>query len=178
MGPQAVANCLWAALQLKDEIPDVRELILVMTPIVAREACVMEPQALANSLEAIVLLGDADLDVEGCVSEAANRLSTLLPSLRGKDLTLAVPLVLWALAKATVQDDKLLALAAARFSRAQLSTIPGWHLCAMAWAYEVLDTSGRFSAFQAILAEEIQSRDLVYYDVQSSQLGRFDWSQA
>ena len=112
------------------------------------------------------------------VSEAASRLNTLLPSLQGKDLTLAIPLILWAVARKSVRDDRLLALAAERFSRAQLSTLPGWNLCAMAWAYEVMDTSGRFSAFQALLAEEIQSRDLLYFDVQSSRLGRFDWSRA
>ena len=181
MAPQALSNCLWAAVQLKDDVPSVTKLIPVMAPLVAKKAACMKPQELANSLEAITLLGSRKLDIEACFSEATIRLKSQLHRLRGKDATMDVPLTVWGLARAKISNDdsdEFVSSVAERFTRAQLSTtIPDWNLCAMTWAYEVMDTSGRFSAFQAILAEEVQSRGLSYYDVQSSRLGRFDWSR-
>ena len=124
MIPQHLSNCLFACAQLKDEVPKVLDIIPAIVGEIPVKLPDMNPQQLANSLEALVLLRDAVPQVEGFLAAgggiddilraAAVRLNTSVPGLRGKDLSMAVPVVVWACAKAGVYDGGLLSSVVSR----------------------------------------------------------------
>jgi len=101
----------------------------------------------------------------------------LLPRLRGKDLSFAVPVVIWACSKAGVYDGELLASVAARLgSRTKLSALPDFGVCALSWSYQVLDTDDDFEDFKALLMSETEKRGFSEALVQSCQFGRSGWN--
>ena len=191
MIPQHLSNCLFACAQLKDELPQVLEIVPAMVVEIPAKLHDMKPQEMSNSLESLVLLQDQVPEVEGFLAagggindilrSAAARLDALLPRIRGKDLSLAVPVVVWACAKAGVYDGELLGAVARRLgSRSKLSDLPDFGVCALSWSYQVLDTKDDFQDFKALLISEATSaeRGLSEADVQSCELGRFGWKHS
>ena len=189
MVPQALSNCLWACLQLEDEASTVRDIVPAIVTEVPSKIKNMKPQALCNSLESLVPLQEAVPEIanfladdgsgDGIVRSAASHLSTLLPGLKGKDLNIAVPAVVWACARVGVHHDELLASVEERLGlRAQLSRLRDFGLCALSWSYQVLDAEDDFSDFQKLLKSEITKRGLSEVDVESSKLGYLKWNRA
>eukprot|EP00435_Cladocopium_sp_Y103_P043512 s243_g12.t1 len=187
MVPQALSNCLWAAAQLKDEVPSVFEAVPAIVGDISLKINDMAPQALSNSLEALVLLSDAVPQVEGFLASgggmddilrsAAKHLHTLLPRLNGKDFSFAVPVVVWACAKAEVYDGELLAsVARCLGSSSKLSALPGFGVCALSWSYQVLDPEDDFEDVKTLLMSETEERGFSEADVQSCRLGRSGWN--
>ena len=138
-------------------------------------------------MEALVLLRDsvsgvegflaAGGDMDGILKCAAARLITLLPGLRGKDLSFAMPVVIWACAKAGVYDGELLGSVARRLgSRSKLAALQGFNLCALSWSYQVLDTDDDFEHFKTLLMSETEKRGFSEAEVESCQRGRFRWN--
>ena len=188
MVPQALSNCLLAALQLKDTVPEVLEIVPAIVGEIPAKIQGMVPQALSNSLEALVLLRDSNPRVaaylaagslDDIVRSAAARLNTLLPSLSGKDLTMAVSIIMWACAKAEVNPSELLVSVARRLgSGAKLRSVPDFNLCALLWSYQVLDAQDEFADFRKLLISETKKRRVSEADVASCELGRFQWNGA
>eukprot|EP00435_Cladocopium_sp_Y103_P047122 s243_g13.t1 len=189
MKPQELSNCLLACAQLKDEVPKVVEIVPAIVGEIHMKLEDMNGQDLSNSLEALVLLRDSVPQVEGFLAaggsmddilkSAAKRLNTLLPRLRGLDLSLAVPVVIWACAKAEVYDGELLESVARRLgSSGKLSPVPGFNLCALSWSYQVLDVENDLTDFRNLLMSEAQRRGFSEADVESCQRGRFRWNHA
>ena len=148
----------------------------------------MSPQQLSNSMEALVLLQDSAPEVAGFLAaggnmdyilrSAAARLNTLLPRISEKDLSFAVPVVVWACSKAGVYDGELLASVAARLgSSSKLSALPDFGVCALSWSYHVLDTEDEFKDFKTVLASEATKRGLSEATVRSCQFGRSGWNR-
>ena len=189
MKPQELSNCLFASAQLKDELPQVLEILLAVVGEIPVKLQDMKPQEMSNSLEALVLLQDQVPEVEGFLAaggrvddilrSAAARLNTLLPNLGGKDLSWAVPNVVWACAKAEVYHGELLGSVATRLgSRSKLSALPSFSVCALSWSYQVLDTEDDFGDFKALLMSEARKRGFGEADVKSCHRGRFRWNHA
>ena len=191
MIPQHLSNCLFAAAQLKDETPKVLEILPAIVGETSLKINGMVPQALSNSVDALVLLRDSVPEVErfltagdsmdDILTSAATRVNTLFPKVKGKDLSFAVPVVVWACAKAGVFDSELLDSIARRLgSSSTLSTlsVPAFNLCALSWSYRVLDTDDDFEDFKTQLMSEAQRRGFSEADIQSCQRGRFGWNQA
>ena len=180
MKPQELSNCLLAATQLKKEVPQVLDIILAIVGEIPVKSKDMSPQDLSNSLEALGLLRDSVPEVGGVdeiLRSAAARLNSLLPGLRGKDLSFAVPVVIWACSKAGVYDGELLGAVARRLgSRSKLSALPDFGVCALSWSYQVLDTDGDFEDFKTLLMSETEKRGFSEADVQSCPLGRSGWN--
>lgn len=135
-------------------------------------------------MDALILLqesapGLSDEHEDGIVWSAAARLNTLIPELAGNDLIIAVPAVIWACAVVAVQHDELLASAALRFgSQSAVSGLKDFGLCALSWAYQVLDVENDFADFRTLLKSEIDRRDLSEADVESSRFGHLKWNRA
>ena len=193
MVPQALANCLWACLQLENEWHEVSQIVPAIDLEIPGRIKDMNPRDLCNTLDARILLQESDPGLADCVASylsdsgkedgivwsAAARLNTLLPRLTGNDLIIAVPAVIWASAKVGVQHDELLASAALRLgSQSALSRLKDFGLCALSWAYEVLDVEEEFTDFRTLLKSEIQRRRLSEADVESSRLGHLKWNHA
>ena len=190
MVPQALANCLWACLQLENEWHEVSQIVPAIDLEIPGRIKDMNPRDLCNTLDARILLQESDPGLADCVASylsdsgkedgivwsAAARLNTLLPRLTGNDLIIAVPAVIWASA---MQHDELLASAALRLgSQSALSRLKDFGLCALSWAYEVLDVEEEFTDFRTLLKSEIQRRRLSEADVESSRLGHLKWNHA
>eukprot|EP00438_Fugacium_kawagutii_P002196 Skav220751 [mRNA] locus=scaffold6504:16934:18163:- [translate_table: standard] len=109
MKPQELSSCLWACAQLKDDAPEVLEIVLPVVKQVRMKIKDMNAQDLSTNLEALVPLQKLVPEIARLVADSngredilrssAARLSTLLPRLRGKDLSIAVPSVIRACAK-------------------------------------------------------------------------------
>ena len=141
MNPQELSNCLWAATRLKDNAPEVLQMVPALVEEIPRNQADFEPQAICNSLEALFLLKDSVPEVGSVLAAAPNsknhfvgftasHLSALLPTLKGKDMVLAVPVVVWACARVKVYDEKLWVSVAQRGkSGGTLKTLPDWGIC-------------------------------------------------
>ena len=189
MNAQDMSNNLLAVVQLKSEVPEVLEIVPAIVIEIPAKIDDMKPQDLSNSLEALVLLRDSVPEVAGflsaggnmddIVASAAARLNALLPRLRGKDLTMAVPVTLWVCAKAEVNPCELLASIAQHLgSRKEMSALRDFNICALLWSYQVLDAQDEFTVFRKLLMSESKRRRLRGADVQSCELGRFRWNRA
>ena len=176
MVPQDLSNNLLACAQLNDDVPEVLDMLPAIVGEIPAKLQGMKPQEMSNSLEALVLLRDSVPEVGGVddiLSSAAERLNTLLPKLRGKDLSFTVPVVVWACAKAEVYHGELLgAVARCLGSRTKLSALPDFGVCALSWSYQVLDSDDDFEDFKALLMSETEKRGFSEADVQSCQHGR------
>ena len=95
MGPQALSNSLWAAMQLQDAAPEVLQIV----PAVAVELCGkaggMMPQVLCNTLSVAVQLQDVAPEVLQIVPALAERIAEKAPQL----IPPGVSSSLWAAAK-------------------------------------------------------------------------------
>ena len=182
-----LSNCLWAVAQLKDDVKKVLECVPAIVAEIPLKIKGMNAQDLSNNAEALVLLRDSVPEVEGFLAAGGNmddilrsaavRLNTLLSRISGKDLSFAVPVILWACAKAEVYDGELLGAVARHLgSRTKLSALPDFGVCALSWSYQVLDTDGDFEDFKALLMSETEKRGFSEADVQSCQRGRSGWN--
>lgn len=189
MVPQGLANCLWACAELKNAAPVALKVvpdILAEVPVKISE---MKPQELSNTLEALVFLQSSVPEVAEFVAGAgsktilrcaATRISILLPRLKGKDLSIAVPAAVWACAKAGVHHSELLASVAQHFGSQtnKLQKLPNFALCALSWSYGVLDATDDFQDFQKLLISETRTRGFSEADVKSCELGHLQWNHA
>eukprot|EP00438_Fugacium_kawagutii_P002198 Skav220753 [mRNA] locus=scaffold6504:34656:35498:- [translate_table: standard] len=190
MTPQHLSNCLWAALHLEDDEPEVLKIVLPVTTEVSIKIQDMKPQELANSLQALVPLQElvpeiarlvADNDgEEDIIRNAIGHFAALLPQLSGKDLSIAVPTVVWACAKLGVYpaDGFLVSVSDHLGSRRKLSKLPRFNLCALAWSYQVLDASDDFKDFKGVLKAVVRKRGCSEADVESTKLGHLKWKYA
>lgn len=117
---QQLFNCLWAAAQLQEVAPAVLEAAPAIVVEIPPKINEMNAQELC-SLEDLVVLQDQSPAVAHFLAAgsimicAAARLNILLPKLKGNDLNIAVPSVLWSCAKALVYPGELLSSVAHRF---------------------------------------------------------------
>ena len=123
----------------------------------------MDSQALANSLEALVVLEErlSILELPVIATAGAARLVQILPEVKGKELVFNVPIMLWACAKSGRCGAELFAAVAGRFaSRKCISSLPPRSLCALAWTYRHHDEEGVYSDLLDRLESEISKRGL------------------
>ena len=200
MGAQALSNCLFACALLKDEVPKVLDSLPAVVGEIPAKFKNMTPQEMSNSLEALVLLHDSipdegsgswtDDSLENIVRCAARRFKRLLPRLRGKDFTIAVPVAIWACARLRLYDEEFLASVAEHFTmffaaahfgsyEQQVSTrLPNFSLCALSWSYQVFSAQDDFHGFDKLLMSEVRERGFNEADVQSCQRGHLRWNHA
>ena len=192
MKPQELSNSLWAATRLKDVAPEVLHMVQALLEEIPRKQADFSSQQICNCLEALVLLEDLNLVPEvgsflgappnsknNFVGFTASRLSALLPTLKGKDMVFAVPVVVWACGRVNLYHQELLVSIAQRLKSGRaLEALPDWGICALLWSYDVLDTDARFSEFKNALESERVRRGLSDSDVSESQLGYFEWKRA
>eukprot|EP00435_Cladocopium_sp_Y103_P050074 s210_g15.t1 len=173
---------------MKGDAPHVLDVVPAIVAQVLDMAKDMIPQALSNSLLALVLLQDSVPGVSsfllgeadgnsGLVGEAASRVVKLLPKLTGLNLFLTPPAVVWACAKLEQHHDELLSAVAKRFaSRKTISSLSDWGLCAMYGSYQLLDSTDRFTDCAEMLKKELTRRGLSESDVGWSLEGPLDWA--
>ena len=157
---------------------------------IGRNQADFKSQEICNCLEALVLLQDSVPEVGSVLAAqpnskndfvgfAARPFSALLPKLKGKDLALEMPVMVWACAKVNFYDEELLVSVAQRAkSDVTWKRLTDWSLCAMLWSYDVLDPEDRFAEFKNTLESERVRRGLSDTDVSESQSGYFDWNRA
>ena len=183
MIPQHISNSLWAATRLKDDAPEVLQMVPALLVEIPRIQADLNSQVICNCLEALVILQDSVPEVgsflaaprnskNDFVGFTASRFSTLLPTLKGNDLKLAVPSVVWACAKVNFYHEELLvSVAHSLKSGGTLQTLTDWSLCAMLWSFDVLDPDDQFADFKNALESERVRRGLSDSDVSNSQSG-------
>eukprot|EP00438_Fugacium_kawagutii_P002197 Skav220752 [mRNA] locus=scaffold6504:19429:20250:- [translate_table: standard] len=189
MKPQELSNCLYACGLLEHNAPEVLRIVLPLAAEVSIKIKNMKTQEISNSLQALVplqksvpeiarLLADSD-GKEDILRSAIVRFNTLLPRVTGKDLSIHVPVTLWACAKLGVYPDDLLDSVSQHLgSRNKLSKLPGFSLCALAWSYQVLDAHDDFSDFRSLLKSEVENRGFSEADVESTKHGHLKWNHA
>ena len=188
MIPQQLSNCLWACLRLEDEVPEARDIVPEIVKEIPARIENMNLKDLSG-LQILFLFQEPVPEIasfltdsgskHGIVRSAAGRLRALLPQLGGKDLNIAVGVVVWACGKVGVCDHDLLMSVANKFnSRRKLSSLKDFTLCALLWSYGVLDVEDKFTNFRKLLKSETKRRDFSEADVQSSELGYLKWSRA
>ena len=187
MVPQALSNSLWAAANLKDDAPDVIDIVPSIVAQIPGKAKDMKPQEVSNTLVALVplqdlvpgvkaFLADETASTQAFVQFAASWMVKLIPRLKGPDLLLAVPSVVWACAKLEVQNQDLLAAVAKRFgSQKRISRLSAWGLCSLYGSYQMLDPTGRFIDFSEMLKKELTKRGFSESDVGWSLEGPLEW---
>ena len=135
MIPQHLSTSLWALKDFPDASPTVAKAVLALLQQIQPQVECMDAQHLANTLEALVFLGESFPIAEqsGSVTAAtATRLSCILPRLKGRELMLDVPMVIWACRRFNVVDQGLFAAVVDRFSSQRLvASLPPWDLCAL-----------------------------------------------
>ena len=162
MIPQALSNCLFAAMRLADAVPEVLEALPALVKEVPGKVEVMDSQDMANSLEALVVLEERlpIVELPGIAAAVAVQLKRLLPEVRGMEFALDVPMVVWACTKTGTCDALLLRAVAARLKPKTLESLGPWGLCSLAWAYRTLDEEGAFTDLLERLESEIARRGL------------------
>eukprot|EP00438_Fugacium_kawagutii_P028083 Skav223932 [mRNA] locus=scaffold2593:499835:501250:+ [translate_table: standard] len=185
MIPQQLSNSLWACGQLKGHAPKVLEIVPALLAEVSLKIKDMKAQEMQDSLQALVPLQELVPEVArpsvDIVRSAATRITTLLPRLRGKDFSIAVPVAVWACASLGVYHEELLLSVAQHLgSRKKLSRLPAYSLCALAWSYQILDAEDDFTQneFAGLLQSVASSRGFSEADVESTKLGHLKWNCA
>ena len=184
MIPQALSISLWAATRLKDSAREVLQMVPALVEEIPRKQAGFFSQEICNCLEGLVLLEDSVPEVgklrkNGFVEFAVSRFSQSLPTLKGKDLAIEMPVVVWACAKINFYHEELLVSVAQRWkSGGTLQTLTDWSICALLWSYDVLDSDGEFANFKDTLESERDRRGFSDSDVLESRLGYFDWYHA
>ncbi|CAK9005373.1 unnamed protein product [Durusdinium trenchii] len=176
MIPQALSNSLWSLGQLMELVPDdVRKMAPALAAHIPDKADKMKPQELANSLWALVVLQGVLQDV-GTIQLMMKQVMRLTPSVDSRERGLSLPIVAWACAKLGLEDDELLSQVQRLMSAgSQLSSVPDWGVCALAWSYQILDQTQQFGEFQGAVAAEVAKRGLSEADVERSQKGYAEW---
>ena len=101
------------------------------------------------------------LELPVIATAGAARLVQILPEVKGKELFLNVPMVLWACAKSGRCGADLFAAVAGRFaSRNSITSLPPRSLRALAWTYRHHDEGGGFGELLDRLESEISKRGL------------------
>ena len=190
MIPQHVSSNLLAAARLKDDAPEVLQMVPALLEEIPHKQASLSSQEISNCLEALVLLQDSVPEVNDFLASpskskndflqvAAQRFSRLLPTLKGKDLALQMPVMAWACAKVNFYHEELLvSVAQCAKSDGTWKRLTDWSLCAMLWSYDALDPNGQFANFKETLASERVRRKLSDADVSQSQSGYFEWDRA
>ena len=190
MNPQGLSNSLWAATRLKDSDPEVLEMVPALVEEIPRNQADFKSQEICNCLEALVLLQDSVPEVNHFLAAPSNskndfvgfssgQFSSLLPTLKGKDLALQMPVMVWACAKVNFYHEELLVSVAQRAkSDVTWKRLTDWSLCAMLWSFDVLDPDDQFAEFKNALESERARRRLSDSDMSKSQSGYFEWNQA
>ena len=203
MIPQHLSNSLWAIARLKNSAPEVLLMVPALVEEIPRNQADFKSQEICNCLEALVLLQDSVPAVDHFLAAApgskndflggsVHRFSTLLPTLKGNDLKLAIPGVVWACARVNFYHEALsvssavnpyhgallVSVAQHLKSDGTLQGLTDWGLCALQWSYDVLDPDGRFVTFKDTLESERVRRGLSDSDVSESALGIFEWNRA
>ena len=188
MIPQHLSNSLQAATRLKDDAPEVLQMVPALLEEIPPKQADLKSQEICNCLEALVLLQDSVPEVNNFLAAAlgndflrftARRFSALLPTLKGKDLALQMPVMVWACAKVNFYHEELLvSVAQCAKSDGTWKRLTDWSLCAMLWSFDVLDPKGQFANFKETLESERVRRRLSDADVSKSQSGYFEWNQA
>ena len=183
MNPQGLSNSLWAATRLKDSAPEVLQMVPALVEEIPCNQESFDSQGICNCLEGLILLQDSVPEVGSFLAAPANskddflgfaakRFSTSLPTLKGNDLKLAVPSVVWACAKVNFYHEELLvSVAHSLKSEGTLQGLTDWSLCAILWSYDVLDPDDQFAEFKNALESERVRRGLSDTDVSNSQSG-------
>ena len=189
MIPQHLSNILWGAARLREDTPEVLDMvpaILSQIPVKAKD---MNPQDLSSALMALVPLQDLVPGVKAFLADetasnncfvqfAASRTMKLIPKMKDLDLTLTVPMVVWACAKLGQHHEDLLSTVAKRFgSPKRISRLSAWGLCSLHGSYHMLDPSGRFSDFSDMLKKELTKRGFSDSDVGWSLEGPLEWAR-
>ena len=190
MQPQELSSNLWAATRLQDSAPEVLQMVPALVEEIPCNQESFDSQGICNCLEALVLLQDSVPEVNDFLAAAtgsrndflgvsAQRFSTLLATVNGKDLALQMPVMVWACAKVNFYHKALLVSAARRAkSDVTWKRLTDWSLCAMLWSYDVLNSDDQFAEFKKALESERVRRKLSDSDVSRSQSGYFEWNQA
>ena len=168
MDPWAHAHSLRAALSLKDDTPEVLQMVPALVKEIPRKQASFDSQQICRCLEALILLQDSVAEVKDFLAAApgsendfvgfaAKHFSTLLPTLKWKQLE--IPVVVWACARVNLYHEELL-VSAAQGSARDLKALSDCSLCALLWSYDVLDPDGRFADFKFALQSEADRRGL------------------
>ena len=180
LNPQDLSNCLWSSTQLID-VPEVREIVPVLVRQLLLNADSMKelkPKTIGINLVALTFLRESVPEVQASIEDSdifelsASHIARSLLELRGKDVTMTVPTVLWACAKSGLKHPELLRAVSGRFGSSEISKLRDWSLCAMQWSYEGLEG---FRDFQETLASERDYRGLSDEDMEKSQVGPTLW---
>ena len=190
MKPQELSNSLWAANRLKDDAPEVLQMVPALVKEIPYKQADFKSQEICNCLEALVLLQDSVPEVGNLlavppdsktdfVGFIVNRFNALLPKLKGKSLSLQMPLAVWACGRVNFYNEEFLVSVSDRLkSVRELKPLPDWGLCALLWSYDVLDPDDQFANFKNALKSERVRRGLSDADVSRSQSGYFEWNRA
>ena len=134
MKPQELSNSLWALKDFADASPAVPKAVKALVEEIPSKINSMNGQDIANIVEALVYLGESfPIDQQqGIIAASAAQLKRSLPRLKGKELTLSVPMVVWACRRSDVKDQQLFIAVANRFSSHNVvASLPPWDLCAL-----------------------------------------------
>ena len=134
MTQQDLSNSLWALKDFVDASPAVPQAVQALVQNVPSKITSMNAQELSNTAEALVFLGESFpiAQQHDIIAASAAQLKRSLPRLKGKKLTLSVPMVVWACRRCNVEDPRLFAAAADRFSSHDLlALLSPWGLCAL-----------------------------------------------
>lgn len=189
MIPQHLSNCLLAAARLKDDANEVLSIVPALLKEIPHQETSFCAQDFSNCLGSLIVLQDSIPEVSRFLSTspgsthnfvvfAAMRFNSLLPRLKGKDLTFGMPVVIWACAKLGLDHEKLLISITKRLkSGSVLRVLTDWSLCALLWSFDVLDPDAVFSNFIKTLDSERIRRGLSDSDVTESRLGYLEWKR-
>ena len=134
MIPQHLSNSLWALKDFADASPAVAKAVQALVQQIQLQVEHMKPQELANTAEALVFLGESfPIDQQqDIIAASAAQFKRFLPRLKGKELVLNVPMVVWACRRSNVKDQQLFIAVANRFSSHNVvASLPPWDLCAL-----------------------------------------------
>ena len=159
MNPQQLSNCLLAATRLKDDAKEVLSIVPALLEEVPHKEQSFCAQDFSTCLGSLIILQDCVPEVSrflatspenthNFVGFTAMRFNSLLPRLKGKDLSVGTPIVIWAFAKLGLYHEKLLISIAKRLkSGSTLRVLTDWSLCALLWSFDVLDPDRRVFQF-------------------------------
>ena len=134
MNPQDLSNSLWALKDFADASPAVAKAVQALVEKVPSKITSMNGQELSNTAEALVFLAESfPVDKQqDIIAAAAAQFKRFLPRLKGKELMLDVPMVVWACRRSNVKDQQLFIAVANRFSSHDMvASLPPWGLCAL-----------------------------------------------
>ena len=134
MIPQQLSNILWALKDFADASPAVEKAVLALAEEIPSKISGMNGQDIANIVEALVYLGESfPIDQQqDIIAASAAQFKRFLPRLKGKELMLDVPMVVWACRRSNVKDQQLFIAVANRFSSHDMvASLPPWGLCAL-----------------------------------------------